>query len=132
VVVHMGSYGVGVSRLVGGIIEASHDEAGCVWPEAVAPFKVGLISMRPDDKVAAPFADKLYASLTEAGVETLYDDVDERAGAKFAAMDLIGLPWQLIIGPRGVKAGTVEMKERKTGKREDISFESALARMTQK
>jgi len=131
VIVHMGSYGIGVSRLVGGIIEASHDEAGCVWPEAVAPFKVGLVSLRPDDKAAAPFADKLYGALTEAGVETLYDDVDDRPGAKFAAMDLIGLPWQLIVGPRGVKAGTVEMKERKTGKREDVSLESALARMTQ-
>jgi len=131
-VVHMGSYGIGVSRLVGGIIEASHDENGCVWPESVAPFKVGLISLRPDDMAAAPFADKLYASLTEAGVETLYDDVDDRPGAKFAAMDLIGLPWQLIVGPRGVKAGTVEMKERKTGKREDVSLESALARMTQR
>ena len=130
--VSMGSYGIGPTRLIAAIIEASHDDAGCVWPEAVAPFKVGLISMRPDDKAAGPFADKLYASLTEAGVETLYDDVDERAGAKFAAMDLIGLPWQLIVGPRGVKAGTVEMKERKTGKREDVSFESALARMTQK
>jgi len=129
--VHMGSYGIGVSRLVGGIIEASHDAAGCIWPESVAPFKVGLIALRPDDKVAAQFADKLYAALTAANVETLYDDVDERPGAKFAAMDLIGLPWQLIVGPRGVKAGTVEMKERKTGKREDVSLESALARMTQ-
>jgi prolyl-tRNA synthetase len=131
VAVHMGSYGIGVSRLVGGIIEASHDAAGCIWPESVAPFKVGLIALRPDDKVAAQFADKLYAALTAANVETLYDDVDERPGAKFAAMDLIGLPWQLIVGPRGVKAGTVEMKERKTGKREDVSLESALARMTQ-
>jgi len=130
VTVHMGSYGIGVSRLVGGIIEASHDEAGCIWPESVAPFKVGLISLRPDDKDSAPFADRLYASLGEAGVEVLYDDVDDRPGAKFAAMDLIGLPWQLIVGPRGVKAGTVEMKERKTGKREDVSVESALARLS--
>ena len=94
-------------------------------------YEHGGVSLRPDDKAAAPFADKLYASLTEAGVETLYDDVDERPGAKFAAMDLIGLPWQIIVGPRGVKAGTVELKERKTGKREDVSHESALARMTQ-
>jgi prolyl-tRNA synthetase len=131
VTVHMGSYGIGVSRLVGGIIEASHDEAGCIWPEAVAPFKVGLINLRPDDKAAGPFADHLYAALTEARVETLYDDVDDRPGAKFATMDLIGLPWQVIVGPRGVKAGTVELKERKTGRREDVSLESALARMTQ-
>jgi prolyl-tRNA synthetase len=127
--VHMGSYGIGVSRLVGGIIEASHDEAGCVWPEAVAPFKVGLIALRPGDKEAGPFADRFYTTLTAAKVETLYDDVESSPGAKFAAMDLIGLPWQLIVGPRGVKAGTVELKERKTGKREDISLESALARM---
>ena len=127
--VHMGSYGIGVSRLVGGIIEASHDENGCIWPEAVAPFKVGLIALRPGDKEAGPVADRLYAALTSAGVETLYDDVENSPGAKFAAMDLIGLPWQLIVGPRGVKAGTVELKERKTGKREDVSLESALARM---
>jgi prolyl-tRNA synthetase len=128
--VHMGSYGIGVSRLVGGIIEASHDQNGCVWPEAVAPFKVGLVALRPGDKDAGPFADRLYTALSAAGVEVLYDDVENSPGAKFAAMDLIGLPWQLIVGPRGVKAGTVELKERKTGTREDVSFESALARMT--
>jgi prolyl-tRNA synthetase len=127
--VHMGSYGIGVSRLVGGIIEASHDENGCIWPEAVAPFKVGLIALRPGDKEAGPFADRLYTALTAARVETLYDDAENSPGAKFAAMDLIGLPWQIIVGPRGVKSGTVELKERKTGKREDISPESALARM---
>jgi len=125
----MGSYGIGVSRLVGGIIEASHDEAGCVWPEAVAPFKVGLIALRPGDAAAGPVADRLYTALSAARVEVLYDDVENSPGAKFAAMDLIGLPWQLIVGPRGVKAGTVELKDRKTGKREDISAESALARM---
>jgi len=129
-VVHMGSYGIGVSRLVGGIIEASHDDAGCVWPESVAPFKVGLIALRPGDKEAGPFADRAYTALMAARVETLYDDAENSPGAKFATMDLIGLPWQLIVGPRGVKAGTVELKERKTGKREDISLESALARMT--
>jgi prolyl-tRNA synthetase len=127
--VHMGSYGIGVSRLVGGIIEANHDEAGCVWPESVTPFKAGLISLRPDDAVAAAFADRLYAMLVDSGVEILYDDIDERPGAKFATMDLIGLPWQIIVGSRGVKAGTVELKERRSGKREDISVESALARM---
>jgi len=128
--VHMGSYGIGVSRLVGGIIEASHDENGCVWPESVAPFKVGLIALRPGDKDGGPFADRLYTALNAARVEVLYDAAENSPGAKFAAMDLIGLPWQLIVGPRGVKAGTVELKERKTGKREDISLESALARMT--
>ena len=97
----MGSYGIGVSRLVGAIIEASHDDKGIVWPEAVAPYKVGLINMRADDAACAAAADDLYAKLTAAGVETLYDDRDERGGAKFATMDLIGLPWQIVIGPEG-------------------------------
>ena len=91
----MGSYGIGVSRLVGAIIEASHDDAGIVWPEAVAPWKVGIVTMRGDDAASVAAADDLYARLTAAGVETLYDDRDERGGAKLAAMDLIGLPWQI-------------------------------------
>ncbi|HEY1605107.1 MAG TPA: proline--tRNA ligase [Allosphingosinicella sp.] len=126
----MGSYGIGVSRLVGGIIEASHDEAGIVWPESVAPFQVGLINMRADDQGCAAAADRLYHDLEAAGVETLYDDRDERGGAKFATMDLIGLPWQLVVGPRGLERGTVELKRRATGEREEISLESALARLT--
>jgi prolyl-tRNA synthetase len=126
----MGSYGVGVSRLVGAIIEASHDDAGIVWPEAVAPWRVGLVTMRADDEPTVAAADDVYAKLTSAGVETLYDDRDERGGAKLASMDLIGLPWQLIIGPRGIAAGTVELKRRSTGEREELSIESALARLT--
>ncbi len=129
-IVHMGSYGIGVSRLVGGIIEASHDANGCIWPDSVAPFKVGLVSLRPNDKATAETADRLYHKLAEAGVETLYDDVEDSPGAKFAAMDLIGLPWQLILGPRGVKAGTVELKNRRSGERVELSAESALARLT--
>ena len=124
-----GSYGIGVSRLVGAIIEASHDEAGIVWPESVAPFKVGLINMRADDPACSAAADDLYARLTAAGVETLYDDRDERGGAKFATMDLIGLPWQLILGPKGLEKGIVELKRRATGEREELSVESALARL---
>ena len=126
----MGSYGVGVSRLVGAIIEASHDEAGIVWPEAVAPWTVGLVTMRADDEPTAAAADKLYDQLRAAGVETLYDDRDERGGVKLGSMDLIGLPWQVIVGPRGVAAGTVELKRRSTGEREELSIESALARLT--
>jgi prolyl-tRNA synthetase len=126
----MGSYGIGVSRLVGGIIEASHDSAGIVWPDSVAPFKVGLINMRADDQACAAAADGLYARLGEAGIKTLYDDRDERGGAKFATMDLIGLPWQLICGPKGVEKGVVELKRRATGEREELSVESALARVT--
>jgi len=126
----MGSYGIGVSRLVGAAIEASHDDNGIVWPEAIAPFRVGLVNMRADDPACAAAADDLYARLTQAGVETLYDDRDERGGAKFATMDLIGLPWQLILGPKGLARGGVELKNRRTGEREELSLESALARLT--
>jgi len=125
-----GSYGIGVSRLVGALIEASHDEAGIVWPDAVAPFKVALINMRADDGAVTSASDEIYGRLAKAGVETLYDDRDERGGAKFATADLIGLPWQLIVGPRGLANGVVELKRRATGEREEISIESALARLT--
>ena len=125
----MGSYGVGVSRLVGAIIEASHDEAGIIWPEAVAPWKVGVVTMRADDEASTVAADDLYAKLQGAGVETLYDDRDERGGVKLGSMDLIGLPWQVVIGPRGIAAGTVELKNRATGEREEVSPESALTRL---
>jgi prolyl-tRNA synthetase len=127
--VHMGSYGIGVSRLVGGIIEASHDEAGIIWPESVAPFPVGLINLRTGDAACDAASADLEAKLTAAGREPLYDDRDERAGAKFADMDLIGLPWQVIVGPRGLKSGVVEMKNRATGERQELSVESALARL---
>jgi prolyl-tRNA synthetase len=126
----MGSYGVGVSRLAGAIIEASHDEAGIIWPEAVAPWRVGIVTMRADDEPSVAAADDVYAQLTDAGVETLYDDRDERGGAKLASMDLIGLPWQVIVGPRGIAAGTVELKNRRSGERQELSLESAVARLT--
>jgi len=127
----MGSYGVGVSRLVGAIIEASHDDSGIVWPEAVAPWHVGLVTMRADDEPSIVAAGSIYEKLREAGVDTLYDDRDERGGVKLGSMDLIGLPWQLIVGPRGIAAGTVELKRRSTGEREELSLESALARLTE-
>ncbi len=125
----MGSYGVGVSRLVGAIIEASHDDDGIIWPEAVAPYKVGLINMRADDAECTAAADDLYAKLEAAGVEVLYDDRDERGGAKFATMDVIGLPWQLVVGPRGLKNGVVELKSRSTGEREEVTPEVALEKL---
>ncbi|MFQ5467772.1 MAG: proline--tRNA ligase, partial [Kiloniellaceae bacterium] len=125
--VHMGSYGIGVSRLVGAIIEASHDENGIIWPEPVAPFKVGLINLKVTHEGCARACEDAYAKLRAAGVEVLYDDRDERAGTKFADMDLIGLPWQLIVGPRGLERGAVELKRRRDGTREDVSLESALA-----
>ena len=125
----MGSYGVGVSRLVGAIIEASHDESGIIWPEAVAPWRVGIVTMRADDGASVSAADALYSQLVGSGVETLYDDRDERGGVKLGSMDLIGLPWQVIVGPRGIAAGTVELKRRSTGVREELSVESVLARL---
>jgi prolyl-tRNA synthetase len=126
----MGSYGVGVSRLVGAIIEASHDDSGIIWPEEVAPWAVGLVTMRGDDAASIAAADDIYGKLNGAGVEVLYDDRDERGGAKLAGMDLIGLPWQLIIGPRGLAAGTVELKNRRSGEREELSLDSALSRLS--
>ena len=129
VAVEMGSYGIGVSRLVGAIIEASHDDAGIIWPESVSPFRLGLVNLRPNDAKCAAAADALYQRLAAAGVDTLYDDRAESPGAKFATMDLIGLPWQLVIGPRGLASGTVELKERATGAREELSPEAALDRI---
>ncbi|MDX3883382.1 MAG: proline--tRNA ligase [Sphingomonas sp.] len=129
VVPHMGSYGIGVSRLMGAIIEASHDDNGIIWPEAVAPYKVGIINMRADDASCTAAADDLYARLNAAGVEALYDDRDERGGAKFATMDLIGLPWQVVIGPKGLERGVVELKNRKSGEKVELSIEDALARL---
>jgi prolyl-tRNA synthetase len=125
----MGSYGIGVSRLVGAIIEASNDEAGIIWPEAVAPWKVGLVTMRGDDDASVKAADDIYAKLTAAGVEVLYDDRDERGGVKLGSMDLIGLPWQLILGPRGLAQGLVELKNRATGEKQELSIDSALERL---
>lgn len=125
----MGSYGIGVSRLVGGIIEASHDENGIIWPESVAPYKVGLINLRAGDSDCVNACDGAYASLNAAGVEVLYDDRDLGAGAKFAGMDLIGLPWQLVIGPRGLKNGVVELKNRKSGEREELTLDAAINKL---
>lgn len=127
--VQMGSYGVGVSRLAGAIIEASHDENGIIWPEPVAPFKAGLINLKNGDREADAACEDLYARLNAAGVSVLYDDTDERAGGKFSNMDLIGLPWQLVVGPRGLKNGVVELKNRASGERVELSPEAALARL---
>jgi prolyl-tRNA synthetase len=130
ITVEMGSYGIGVSRLMGAIIEASHDEAGIIWPEAVAPFKVGLINLKSGDAACDRVCEDLYDDLLTAGVDVLYDDRPDRPGAKFADMDLIGLPWQLVVGPRGLKAGTVELKNRATGERVELSQDSALAKLS--
>ncbi len=131
-VVHplMGSYGVGVSRLMGAIIEACHDDDGIVWPEQVAPYRVGLINLRQGDADCDAMSDDLYKTLSDAGAETLYDDRDERGGAKFATMDIIGLPWQVIVGPRGVKSGVVEVKNRRTGEKMELSPNDAIAKVS--
>jgi prolyl-tRNA synthetase len=118
----MGSYGVGVSRLVGGIIEACHDDSGIVWPVPVAPFEVGLLNLKSGDGTTDAACATLYKRLTNAGIEVLYDDTGERAGAKFATMDLIGLPYQVIVGPKGVSAGQGEVKNRRTGEVQEIGL----------
>jgi prolyl-tRNA synthetase len=127
--IHGGSYGIGVSRLVGAIIEACNDDNGIVWPASVSPFDVGLISMRPKDGACAAGCDAAYKALSEAGFDTLYDETDDRAGAKFGRMDLIGLPFQIIIGPKALEKGVVELKIRKTGAREELALSAAIERM---
>lgn len=126
--VSMGSYGIGPSRLIAAIIEASHDENGIIWPEAVAPFQVGIINMKVGDADCDRVSEELYDALIAAGKEVLYDDTDQRSGGKFATADLIGLPWQMIVGPRGVASGEVEIKNRRTGERETVSIPAAIAR----
>lgn len=128
--VHMGSYGIGPTRLVAAIIEASHDDKGIVWPEPVAPFKVGLMNLKQGDAATDAECENLYAALAAKGIDVLYDDTDERAGAKFATMDLIGLPWQLMVGPKGLAEGKVEIKRRASGERELVTREEALKRLS--
>ena len=125
----MGSYGIGVSRLVGGLIEAFHDENGIIWPESVAPFDAAVINLKSGDVECDAVCDNLYGKLNLAGLDVLYEDRDERPGTKFADMDLIGVPWQIVVGPRGVKNGVVELKSRASGKREETSSEAVLARL---
>lgn len=127
--VEMGSYGIGVSRLVGAIIEACHDDRGILWPDSVAPFQVGLANLRQNDPACAECASAVYDSLTAAGVEALYDDRDERAGTKLADLDLLGFPWQVVVGPRGVAQGVVELRARATGESAEVSPEDALQRI---
>ena len=124
--VHMGSYGIGPSRLVAAIIEASHDEAGIIWPEPVAPFKVAILNLKQGAADTDAACEQLYRGLSAKGIDTLYDDRDERAGGKFATADLIGVPWQVQIGPRGLAEGKVELKNRASGSREMMSAAAAL------
>jgi len=128
--VHMGSYGIGPSRLVAAIIEASHDDAGIIWPEPVAPFKVAILNLKQGAPDTDGACEQLYRDLTVNGVEVLYHDLDERPGAKFAAADLIGVPYQVLIGPRGLAEGKVEVKRRADGNRENLSPAAALDLLT--
>jgi prolyl-tRNA synthetase len=125
IVPHMGSYGIGVSRLVGAVIEASHDDSGIIWPDPVAPFRAAIINLKPGDAACDALCGRLYEAIPDA----LYDDRDDRAGVKFGDADLIGLPWQAIVGPRGAAAGRVELKRRATGERVELSAEDAVAKV---
>jgi len=127
--VHMGSHGIGVSRLAGAIIEASHDDNGIIWPEGVTPFHCGIVNLRQGDIGTDTACDTLEKSLIAKGLEPLYDDRDERAGGKFATMDLIGLPWRITVGPRGLEKGVVEVTSRRTGDSEEMSVDAAVDRI---
>ncbi len=128
--VHMGSYGVGVSRLLGAIIEASHDAGGIIWPDSVAPFDVVVINLRASDEAVSAACEEAVAKLEALGKDVLYDDTDERPGGKFATADLIGVPWQLTIGPKGLADGVVELKRRATGEKQTLSLDAALELLT--
>ncbi len=127
--VHMGSHGIGVSRLLGAIIEAFHDDKGIIWPEAVTPFHCGIVNLKQGDAEADAACEDLYAALKRLGADPLYDDRNERAGGKFATMDLIGLPWRITVGPRGLKNGVVELTSRKTGESEELPPEAAIQKL---
>ncbi|WP_380053340.1 proline--tRNA ligase [Falsihalocynthiibacter sp. SS001] len=129
--VHMGSHGIGVSRLLGAIIESSHDDKGIIWPEGVTPFHVGIVNLKQGDDAADAACEDLYKAFVKAGLDPLYDDRKERAGGKFATMDLIGLPWRITVGPRGLKNGVVELTSRKTGESEELSPEAAIAKVVE-
>ena len=129
--VHMGSHGIGVSRLVGAIIEASHDDKGIIWPEGVTPYHCGIINLKQGDEEADSACESLYQRLGVVGLEPLYDDRKERAGGKFATMDLIGLPWRITVGPRGLKNGVVELTNRRTGKSDEMSPEAAIKKLVE-
>ncbi len=128
--VQMGSYGIGPSRLVAALIEANHDEAGIIWPESVAPFHIGLANLKVGDAATDAACADLYAKLEKAGIDVLYDDRDERPGAKFATLDLIGVPHQVVIGPKGLAEGKVEVKNRRTGAKERLSLDEVINRFT--
>ena len=130
--VEMGSHGIGVSRLVGALIEANHDTDGIVWPESVAPFQVSLVNLKQGHSEVDAVCEKIYNAFLKKKVDVLYDDREERAGVKFAAMDLIGVPWRITVGPRGVESGNVEVRDRRTGLTKSMSVDMAVADIIEK
>ncbi|MEM8917190.1 MAG: His/Gly/Thr/Pro-type tRNA ligase C-terminal domain-containing protein, partial [Pseudomonadota bacterium] len=128
--VEMGSYGIGISRLVAAVIEASHDDNGIIWPDSVAPYDVGIVDLKPDDEACAKAVSSLQSELDAAGKSFIHDERSERPGAKFADMDLIGLPWQIVVGPRGLANGSVELKRRATGDKIDIPLDQVVSHIT--
>jgi len=129
--VEMGSHGIGVSRLLGALIEANHDDKGIIWPEGVTPFHCGIVNLKQGDATTDAACEALYKALVAAGLDPLYDDRDERAGAKFATMDLIGLPWRITVGPKGLGRGMVELTSRRSGETVEMSAEDAVARIVE-
>jgi prolyl-tRNA synthetase len=127
--VHMGSYGIGPTRLVAAIIEAFHDDAGIKWPEAVAPFKVAILNLKQGDQATDAASESLYRQLSARGVDVLYNDLDERPGSKFASTDLIGIPWQILVGPKGLAEGKIELKCRADGSRQLLAPADAIERL---
>jgi len=129
--VQMGSHGIGVSRLLGAIIEASHDDKGIIWPEGVTPFHATLVNLKQGDTDADAACEGIYHALRDRGLDPLYDDRDARAGEKFATTDLIGIPWRITVGPRGLGRGVVELTSRRTGESEEMSPDAAVDRVAQ-
>ena len=128
----MGSYGIGVSRLVGALIEANHDDRGIIWPEPVAPFRVGLVNLASGDAASDAACEAFYSLARTHGLDVLYDDTNRRAGAKYAAMELIGLPWRVAVGPRNAAGGQVDLVRRGTGESETLSAEEAVHRLRER
>lgn len=124
--VEMGCYGIGVTRVVGAIIESSHDAKGIIWPEQVAPFKVVIINLQVGHIHTDKISEDLYNKLLSHKITVLYDDKRESVGSKFATNDLIGTPWQVIVGPKKAANGLVELKNRKTGETIELSIDNVL------
>jgi prolyl-tRNA synthetase len=122
----MGSYGIGVGRLLACIAEENHDDSGLVWPISIAPFQVVIVSLARKEGECQQVAEQIYTDLKENGIEVLFDDRKENPGVKFKDADLIGIPIRLTVGDRGIKNGTIELKLRRDAEHRDISIEEAV------